>query len=416
MNFYLQKYGFIPPQIKSHPDPDIGTIVVIPCFNEPDLVSSVASLAACIPPHKKTEIIVVINAGAHHSNEIKAQNKKSETELHTWLKDQSWSWLAVHTIFMDNLPEKHAGVGLARKTGMDEAVARFAKIGYDGIIACFDADCSCDTNYLLALENHFDQNPKSPGCSVYFEHPITGDAHETQIYDAIVQYELHLRYYNQALRFCKLPYAYHTIGSSMAVRSSAYQKQGGMNKRKAGEDFYFLHKIIALGNFTELNETCVYPSPRISNRVPFGTGKAVGDFISNETLVFCTYHFHSFELIQEWVSNIPQLYQGDLKAIKWSAKNEIASAVLFDFLKQESFEPALEEIRKNVSNPAQFVKRFFIWFDAFRVLKLVHYLRDHLYQNQEIGAACQSLFPQVSIYNHLEFLKYLRQLERGLGG
>ena len=89
-------------------------------------------------------------------------------------------------------------------------------------------------------------NPRSPGCSIYFEHPLHGPL-EPKVYEAIAAYELHLRYYVQALRYAAFPYAHHTIGSSMAVRADAYAKQGGMNKRQAGEDFYFLHKIIPLG-------------------------------------------------------------------------------------------------------------------------------------------------------------------------
>ena len=75
----------------------------------------------------------------------------------------------------------------------------------------------------------------------------------------IAAYELHLRYYTHGLRFSNLPYSFQTVGSAMAVRCSAYQKQGGMNKRKAGEDFYFIQKIIALGGYSELNSTTVFP-------------------------------------------------------------------------------------------------------------------------------------------------------------
>ena len=77
------------------------------------------------------------------------------------------------------------------------------------------------------------------------------------------------------------PFAFHTIGSSMAVRASSYMRQGGMNKRKAGEDFYFQQKIIPLCGFTECNSTVVYPSPRPSYRVPFGTGRAMLGYLQN---------------------------------------------------------------------------------------------------------------------------------------
>ena len=73
----------------------------------------------------------------------------------------------------------------------------------------------------------------------------------------------------------------------MAVRPEAYMKQGGMNRRKAGEDFYFLNKIMSLGGFGECAETTIYPSPRTSKRVPFGTGQAV--LRNVETKTYTTY-------------------------------------------------------------------------------------------------------------------------------
>lgn len=46
-----------------------------------------------------------------------------------------------------------------------------------------------------------------------------------------------------------------------------------MNQRKAGEDFYFLHKFSILDQLGEINVEIVLPLARSSDRVPFGTGK-----------------------------------------------------------------------------------------------------------------------------------------------
>ena len=100
-------------------------------------------------------------------------------------------------------------------------------------------------------------------------------------FDGIAAYELHLRYHVRVQKWIGFPYAFQTIGSAMAVRAWAYVKQGGMNRRHAGEDFYFLQKISWLGPISELSTVTVFPSPRLSGRVPFGTGKAVGDYIES---------------------------------------------------------------------------------------------------------------------------------------
>jgi len=42
-----------------------------------------------------------------------------------------------------------------------------------------------------------------------------------------------------------------------------------MNRKQAGEDFYFIQKLMPLGGYFALNSTAIYPSPRESSRVPF---------------------------------------------------------------------------------------------------------------------------------------------------
>ena len=97
--------------------------------------------------------------------------------------------------------------------------------------------------------------------------PSPFESFEPVVYDAITQYELHLRYYLNAVRSTGYPYAYHTVGSSFTVRADVYCKEGGMNRRQGGEDFYFIQKVAQRGNFSECNATRVVASPRPSDRV-----------------------------------------------------------------------------------------------------------------------------------------------------
>ncbi len=415
MNFYLNKYGFCSHQIKEKVNKEVNIIVVIPCFNENDLLSSLKSLHQCQLPNGNVEVIIVINASEISKDCIKQQNVKTYNEAIEWASKINSQRLKFHFILNNNLPKKHAGVGLARKIGMDEAVARFDVINKNGIIVCFDADSKCDENYLVEIESHFKKYSKTPGCSIHYEHPIEGKEFEQNIYDGIINYELFLRYYNQALLFCGLPYAFQTVGSSMAVKSWAYQKQGGMNKRKAGEDFYFIHKIIALGGFTNLTSTKVIPSPRISDRVPFGTGKAIGDWIDRNSSIYKTYDFRIWLIIKQFVDIIPQLNSKLINEIDFF-KNEDAQPFI-DFLNQNKFEEGLAEIKKNSTNNT-FVKRFFTWFNAFRLLKAVHYLRDNQYANQPIFNEAKTLAKTMGFYTGQDNLKSLlllyREKEKGV--
>ena len=371
MNKYLVKYGFQSLKITDFSDENLGIVIVIPCHNEEKVTRTLNSLKDCYKTKYRVKTIVVINQSEIVLEEIANQNEKTESEIREWKEKNPLFDLDV--IFEKSLPKKHAGVGLTRKIGMDEAVNLFHQIKKDGIIVALDADCEVEPNYLQEIESHFAKNPKSNGCSIRYAHPLQGKEYTANIYKGIINYELHLRYYNQALRYCRLPYAFHTVGSSMAVKSSAYQKQGGMNKRKAGEDFYFLQKIIELGSFTELNATCVIPSPRISDRVPFGTGKAIGDWIESEELVYFTYNFNSFLTLKELVDNISNIYN----KVNYSIK----SKVLLQFMDSINFENKIEEIRQNTTNYLNFEKRFFTFFNAFTVLKYVHFARDNSFPN-----------------------------------
>lgn len=393
-NFYLQRYGFPKSLFASTPRPDLGIVVVIPCFNEPELIKSLGSLMACNDTRSAVEILVIINDSDQSSQETQKQNQSTYKDAQLWLKNNLEDKRQILIHYESQLPYKQSGVGMARKIGMDEAIRRLEKANKgNGIIVSFDADSTCDPNYLSAIEKHFLENPKSIGASIYFEHPFEG-ALSAEHYRGIVFYELFLRYYINALRYAGFPYAYQTIGSSMAVRSAIYQKQGGMNKRKAGEDFYFLHKIIPLGDFGEINNTCVIPSARASDRVPFGTGKAIKDWLGGEDKCRFTYHPDIFTDLKIFLDEVDQLFRAqpsDLESYRQKWPESIGA-----FLSENNFSTHLNEINRYCGPTREaFLKRFYAWFNGFKVLKFVHFARDNFHQNIEIEQAVQWLLSQV---------------------
>lgn len=384
------------------PDERLGIIVVIPCCNEPHLVEALAALARCEPPECAVEVIVVINAAADAPPTVIRQNRRTWEEARIWL---AGTQLNVYLIQHSDLPPKKAGVGLARKIGMDEAVRRFDAVRrLNGVVACFDADCVCDPNYFVELEEFFREHPKAPGCSIYFEHPLEG-SEPAGIYEAITQYELHLRYYVEALRYSGFPHAFQTVGSSMAVRADVYVKQGGMNKRQAGEDFYFLHKVIPLGHFGEVNTTRIIPSPRPSDRVPFGTGRAVRAFLSEGRLA--SYPLQAFEDLRVFFDQV------DL-----TMPPEIAVPEVLDrFLREQGFADRLSEMKAHSASAESFRKRFFRWFDGFLAMKYIHYARDQLHGSAEVASVSRALLQKRNCafggdLNALDLLLFYRRLQR----
>lgn len=392
MNRYLQEQTLYPPFIHKPPAGNLGIVVVIPAYQEPHLQSSLMALLRCQRPRVAVELIVVLNDAQNSPEEAKKANQRSYQQLLPWAVEQSRPDFRLFPIYCPDLPGKYGGVGLARKIGMDEACYRFAKAGItDGLIACFDADSRCASNYLVELERQFALQSDMQAASIYFEHPLQGAYFPETVYEAITTYELHRRYLIHAQRWAGFPFAYHTMGSSMAVRHTAYQAQGGMNKRKADEDFYFLHKFIELGKCFELNTTAIYPSPRPSDRVPFGTGKAIRE-IQEWKGLYPTYATKSFEELRHFFQQIRQWHAEPSPFVQAALPLSIQA-----FLAAQDLPSQLDHLRKHTASEEQFITQFFRWFNASQLIKYLHFARDHYFPDEPLQVAARWLLENMEI-------------------
>lgn len=413
---YFEKQKDYKFHIKESPRDNLQYTVVIPCYYENRLIDSLVSLYNCSRPKGSVEIIIVINSSSNADDRVKEQNLQTYKEAGEWIKSHSVNKFHYHIIYVPDLSPKYAGAGYARKIGMDEAVRRFNMIQNSaGIIISFDADSTCDNNYLTEIENNYNNYPFVNGSSVYFEHPLSGGDFPDAIYRAIALYELHLRYYIQSLRDISFPYAYHTVGSCFTVKALSYVKQGGMNKRKAGEDFYFLHKIIPSGNYNDINSTRVIPSPRPSHRVPFGTGTVINKFLIDSESEFMTYNPAGFQDLNEFFSLVPGFFKHNQEYIK-NKINKLPLTVK-EFLYKNNAVYKIKEINNNCNNMNSFTKRFFNWFNAFTVLKFLNFCIANYYPRISVVSAANILLRRLELLNsknlkELELLKLLRQHEK----
>ncbi len=377
-------------QIDEVPSSDLSLVIVIPSMNEPDLLLALEALRSCDKATGSVEVIIIINHTAGASSQIIETNENSYLEVRAWATIHSTAALRYYILYHPDLPSKKGGVGMARKIGMDEAARRLLMAGNeDGIIACFDADCTCTSDYLQILTCFFKAHPGTEGVSVHFEHPLNTLDESSRA--AIIHYEMHLRYFIDAQRIVNIPFAYQTVGSSMAVRAGTYIKVGGMNTRKAGEDFYFLHKVIERGAHQDLNTTTIFPSARQSDRVPFGTGKAVKDLLEGAS--FTTYNPESFEDLRVFIGTVPKLY--DATKIGFLLI-EMPDSIR-EFLELNNFDQVQAELINNTASLESFVKRFFRWFNAFRLMKYMHFTRDHFYPEVPMREAVDWLFHELDI-------------------
>lgn len=310
------------------------------------------------------EIYLLINAKDTDSPEILA---KAESQYRMLSSSEKVKGLSCKVyIFKQIMKGKHAGVGTARKLLMDTAFCRFQQLGLNGVIVNLDADTIVDQNYFTEISAFFSETD-SDAASIFFEHRLKEDESD----DAIIQYELHLRYFLNMQRLICLPYAFQTIGSAMAVRSSSYAKEGGMNVRQAGEDFYFLHKYSKNLSLADITNTSVHPSSRGSDRVPFGTGKAVNDHYASAEVERKSYNPESFIALGEWLNPVEAQLTKSVPEPIWPK-----CKILNDFLLKMDYEANLNRICRS-SNQEHRIKTFYAWFNAFMLFKYLHYARDN---------------------------------------
>jgi hypothetical protein len=393
---YLEDRALFLQKIKEAPDRATGIIVVVPAYNEPGITRMLDSLAECIEPECKTEVIIVINAPPDATAKSIVNNKITLKNIESWKKENNNSFFRLFAFIAEESPVKGWGVGLARKTGMDEAIRRFNSIDRpEGVILNLDADCTVEQNYFVAVQNELLTKSNHAACSIYFEHPLAGRDYPGSIYKNITLYELHLRYYFQGLAFSGFPYVFHTVGSAIAVKALPYIKAGGMNRKQAGEDFYFIQKLVPAGGYFNLTITTVYPSPRASSRVPFGTGASIVKLNTAESSSLLTYNLLAFYELRTFFGYVDHYYESTLQEL--SVHYRTIPNGLRSFMNEEEWVEKLMEIKNNTSGIQAFKKRFFGWFNMFRIVKYLNFVHTGFFKKKPVEVSASELLKAIGI-------------------
>ncbi|MEA3447098.1 MAG: glycosyltransferase [Bacteroidota bacterium] len=372
-NYFVRFQAELAPESQQVPD-DLGLAVVLPAYNEPDIEDTLISLLHNDDPGCVTDVILVVNAPDDDSKQSIARNLTDFQHYSEFAKTLEHPFIRL-TVLWKTFSKKHAGPGSARKYGMDIALDRFNRIdNANGVILSLDADAVVAKNYLKAVHDHFKNYPEQDATTVYFEHPYQEDD------DPIILYELYLRYFRHALQWSGYPHYFYFVGSCFAVKVSAYAEQGGMNRKNAGEDFYFLNKIELNGNLGECNNTFVYPSDRISDRVPFGTGPEVKKI--KATGSYDVYSMESFELLSKVVQCIDNTY-----GIEKSTYNDLIKDLpepVITWMKKIYLCDHIQDAHKNTTGKKAYFKRLYRYVDTFKIIRFLNYISETLYPKSDV--------------------------------
>lgn len=370
-----------------------GHAIQIPAYGETDaLFAALGSVPE--GPRGQVLVVLVLNARADSPPAVHAANEAAKERLRATLGDPAaisadppislYSLERGKLLLVDRalpghtLPEGQ-GVGLARKIGSDLIVRLHA----EGRIAspwihCTDADAILPRDYFEQVRK---LDPAGTGAAVYFfEHQF---AEDPALGRAGRLYEISLRYLVLGLAWSGSPYAYQNMGSCLAIPVQKYVEVRGFPRRSALEDFYALNKLAKVGRVVRLSGSPILLAGRTSERVPISTGRAIsriasGGRGSHELRLL---HPLVFAHLAAWLEVLASVARsrGDLRR----AFAKLAERT--PFFRGDLLEEAVERmgaataIRQAVdrsSSPETLLRHLHTWFDAFRTIRLLHFLRD----------------------------------------
>jgi len=367
-------------QIEPPPRSGLELVIVIPCLAEPGIIELLEHLQQTC--RIRAEIIIVVNHADNAPAHVRACNKRTLADIRQW--SEGAHAVPVHAIAAFDLPARHAGVGLARKIGMDTAAYRLAAVGrFDGVIASLDADCRVSAQYLQGLADAFAEKPAMQAATLAYAHRLEECVDARHRY-AMACYELFLRYVSLGWLRAGLPYAFTSIGSCFALRANVYARHHGMNRRKAGEDFYFLHKLAREKPLEHIDTVQVFPSARLNSRTPFGTGQAMADWYHGGENSWRVASPVRFDDLADLNDSLDRLFT--MPDAEWLQQ---LPDTLANYLEQAGMPKAVANMRRHAAQPASFRKRFYVWFDGLKAWRYVQQSGQQCTIEQAVAALLQ---------------------------
>ncbi len=411
LNRYLATYAepevveFLPERVSA----EYRTAVVIPCYDEP-AASVLALLRSVFDQGSDILVVLVINAPVDADKVPLQQTRQLLTDLLAsyarqtpvgkqiaWLRDADGRlpdcMLVDCCSKRDYLIAKKQGVGRARKIGVDLVCALYKQLRVlTPLVFNTDADVHLPAGYIDAGLKACDDTTSA--VVFPFRHVPQNEAlgQVSQLYD------FKLRYYVAGLVYARSPYAFSTIGSTLAIHLAHYVSVRGFPKRAGGEDFYLLNKLAKVGKVVSLASPEITLTGRLSHRVPFGTGPALKALVSNSADL-CSfpifYHPRCFDVLRCFQAALLQAIQngGNRAGLSFEETLEQCGPklttderyMLHTYAETADLEQKLRVIKHQYASAQSAQKSVLDWFDGFKTLKMIHFLRDHGYPNLSLS-------------------------------
>ena len=387
---YLSLYSETESQQLHHFPRGFSQALVIPVYREEfSILERYKTLAAHNP---NTLLILVINRPEDDNDQRwclpffsglgQILWQSVEQTLSLFSLESGSALLVVDRCLKGKALPKDQGVGLARKIGADILCTLISNnCVRSPWIFNTDADAYLPLDYFSVTQ---DVGINTAAIIYPFEHffvdPLIAPL-PTRLY------EFSLHYYVEGLRQANSPYAYHTLGSTIAVNYLHYAKVRGFPRRAAAEDFYLLNKLAKTGPIVSLEKPLIQLAARESTRVPFGTGPAVISLASEpDPMAMSLYHPDSFCYLYVFLQTLDTLSEQGTSThlekiihnkINQHTNTQLDARYLLSLVEAFNVPAALAHSFRHGKKKSTRIQHLHHWFDAFKTLKFIHYLRDH---------------------------------------
>ena len=345
-------------------------IIVIPCYNEFDYIFDTLT---SINKQKSnlledTLVIIVINNSESDNFNIKENNIKTHQSLIQ--KIYKYDFISIDCFSSKyQLTKDVAGVGYARKIGLDFAL-EYA-LNSKSVLCCLDADTLIDDKYLDKISYNYTINKINVGI-INFKHQKSNNP---ILEEGIRKYESILKEIAQNIEKTGSPYGYVSMGSTITCNVKSYVACGGMNIKKATEDFYFLQSLAKYTKIEKINDILVFPSSRNENRVYLGTGFRMDEYYKNKTFKNLDFNQDSYNQLSKIIKIVKKNSMKDGEVIFKELSYQLNEKSI-SFLIEKKVESILDKFKKNAKDIKQYNLFFNQWFDALTIMKFLKYLNN----------------------------------------
>jgi len=104
---------------------------------------------------------------------------------------------------------------------------------------------------------------------------------------------------------------------------------------------------------------------------------------------YLSYSLQSFIILQPFLSEVIALYKASQTSLEDVLK--LLPQAGQDYFSSVNFVQTMQKLSNNAKSVDTFEKAFYQWFDAFKLMKYLHFMRDRGYEDQPVIAEASKL-------------------------